>query len=242
MSVFLHGGGDHPDWRASALGPFVRAAQGHSAGPLALVVAEATDAEARESFQAYGAMFESFAISLVPVLVSPDWPLLRAALEAVQPSGVFVCGGATPLYHQCLCTDSEWLGYLRATEIPYGGTSAGAAIAASLAILGGWRAQRGNVVRPILFQGAGEGLDLLTMQPGLGLVPFAVEVHASQMGTLTRLIHAVELGFVNEGWAIDENTLLQVTGDKLQVSGSGYVYHVRRAEGHALTVTIHTAD
>lgn len=240
-AVFLHGGGDHPDWRASALGPFVRAAQAHSSGSLALVVAEDTEAEARENFQAYGAMFESFAISLVLVWVSPDRPLLRAALEAVQPSGVFVCGGATPLYHQALCADLDWLGYVRATEIPYGGTSAGAAIAATSALLGGWRAQRGDTVRPILFQGASEGLDLLTIKTGLGLVPFAVEVHASQMGTLTRLIHAVDMGWVSEGWAIDENTLLQVTGDQQQVFGAGQVYHVQRAEGPAATVTIQTA-
>lgn len=240
-TVFLHGGGDHSDWRAAALGPFVHAAQARSSGPLALVVAEATEAEARESFQAYGAMFESFAISLVPVLVSPARTLTRAALEAVQPSGVFVCGGTTPLYHQALCVDLDWLGYLRATEIPYGGTSAGAAIAATSALLGGWRAQRGDTVRPILFQGASEGLDLLTIKTGLGLVPLAVEVHASPMGTLTRLIHAVEMGWVNEGWAIDENTLLQVTGDQRQVFGAGHVYHVQRSEGSAATVTIQTA-
>jgi len=180
-------------------------------------------------------------IHIVPVLVSPARPLTRAALEAAQPSGVFVCGGATPLYHQSLCVDLDWLAYLRATRVPYGGTSAGAAIAAQNAILGGWRAQRGDRVRPILFQGAGEGLDLLTIQPGLGLVPFAVEGHASQMGTLTRLIQAVELGLVNEGWAIDGNTLLQVTGANQQVFGSGHAYAVRCAEGQAPTVVIHTA-
>ncbi len=58
-------------------------------------------------------------------------------------------------------------------------TSAGAAVAARQAIVGGWQAQRGDVVRPMLFRGASEGLDLITVQHGLNLVPFAVDVHAS---------------------------------------------------------------
>jgi cyanophycinase len=242
--VFLHGGGDQPDQRAVTFGPFVKAARAHSAGPLALVVAEATAAEARESYQAYAEIFASLiaADQLIPVLVSPGQPLRHAMLEAARPSGVFVCGGTTPLYHQALCLDLDWLAYVRATGIPYGGTSAGAAIAAQSALLGGWRAERGGQVRPILFQGASEGLELLTIQPGLGLVPFTVEVHASQLGTLTRLIQALELGWVSEGWAIDENTLLRVWGEEIQVQGQGHAYHLQRAEGGALTVAIHTAS
>lgn len=37
------------------------------------------------------------------------------------------------------------------------------------------------------------------MRPGLGLVPFAVDVHASQHGTPTRLMHAIDAGLVQEG-------------------------------------------
>ena len=57
--------------------------------------------------------------------------------------------------------------------------------------------------------------------PGLGLVPFAVDVHATQWGTLTRLVHAVDAGLVAEGWAVDNGTVL-VAGDGLRGSrGSG---------------------
>lgn len=40
---------------------------------------------------------------------------------------------------------------------------------------------------------------------------------ASQLGTLPRLIHAVELGLVTAGWAIDENTVPQVEGDEITI-------------------------
>lgn len=242
IPVFLHGGGDDPGQRAASLGPFLEAARSQASGPIALVVVEATEAEAWESFRAYSAIFESLtsAESLAPILITPVRPLKRAVLEALRPSGVFVCGGVTPLYHQALCLDQDWLAYLHTRDLPYGGTSAGAAIAAHHAILGGWQMQRDHVLRPILFQGASEGLEQLTVEAGLGLVPFAVEVHASQLGTLTRLIQAVDVGLVSEGWAIDENTLLQVVGSDFKVYGQGHAYHLRRLEGGASSIAVHT--
>lgn len=36
----------------------------------------------------------------------------------------------------------------------------------------------------MLFEGASEGLDVLSVRPGLGVVEGAVDVHASQWGTL----------------------------------------------------------
>ena len=80
------------------------------------------------------------------------------------------------------------------------------------------------------------------VRPGLGLVPFTVDVHASQMGTLTRLIHAVELGLIPEGWAIDENTMLVVDGRTHQIYGAGHGYHVQRSPDGGVSVTIHVAD
>jgi cyanophycinase len=93
----------------------------------------------------------------------------------------------------------------------------------------------------MLFQGASEGLDPITVRDGLGLVPFAIDVHASQMGTLTRLLHAVELGFVTEGWAIDENTLLQIGEGEISIYGQGHAYRVWRDSNQSVCVTIHTA-
>ena len=46
------------------------------------------------------------------------------------------------------------------------------------------------------------------------------------MGTLTRLIQAVELGMVRDGWAIDENTILEIEQDTMAVYREGHAYHV----------------
>jgi cyanophycinase len=243
-ALFLHGGGDSPEHRAATLGRFVAASSTGGALRLALVVVEASEAEAEESFAAYRAIFASLLdpSALHPVFATAERPLTAGQLARLRPSGVFVCGGSTPLYHRALCLDRAWLAYLARAGAPYGGTSAGAAIAAGRAILGGWRAARGGASRAILFQGAGEGLTDLTVADGLGLAPFAVDVHASQMGTLTRLIHAVDLGLAQEGWAIDENTLLQIEGGEAHVFGAGQAYRVWRDAAGAVRVEVRAPE
>lgn len=241
--LFLHGGGDNPEARIKTFGRFVQASTVNTVCTLALVVAESTAALARESFAAYSTIFTTLPNApthIHPVFVSTTVPLQAAQLERIQPSGVFVCGGSTPLYHRALCLDTRWVQYLLESNIPYGGTSAGATIAARQAILGGWQSTQSGKTRPILFRGASEGLDPLTVQAGLGLVPFAVDVHASQMGTLTRLIHAVGLGLVAEGWAIDENTLLQIEAGEIKVFGQGQAYRVSLTSPQTVNVTIYT--
>lgn len=131
---------------------------------------------------------------------------------------------------------------MHANNIPYGGTSAGAAIAASQALLGGWQFTRDGVTRNILFRGASEGLDPITVKGGLGLFPVAIDVHASQMGTLTRLIHAVEAELVPAGWAIDENTQLEVQQGAVSVFGQGQAYEIRRDATGSVIVDIHRAQ
>lgn len=73
---------------------------------------------------------------------------------------------------------------------------------------------------------AGEDLDDVTVRPGLGLVPFAVDVHCAQWGTLPRLVAAVDSGLVPAGVAIDENTLLAVRGGTATVHGRGHAWLV----------------
>ena len=147
----------------------------------------------------------------------------------------------TPLYHAALCRDTAWVDYVHQQGIPYGGTSAGAAIAAQRAVLGGWLASHNQRVRPILFKGASEGLEPITVRSGLGFVPFAIDVHASQMGTLTRLIHAVSLELVSEGWAVDEDTLIVVHEDNTHLFGQGQAYHVWQNSSGEIVVDIHSA-
>ena len=242
--IFLHGGGDHPDSRGDTFGRFAEAALAHSAGPIALVAAGPTPDEAQQIAQDYHTIFRLLDVPeerLHVLAVSPGAPLTDAALEQVGPCGVFVCGGETPLYHRALCLQPGWTELLRERGLPYGGTSSGAAVAARQAVIGGWRAERGGRARAMLYQGAGEGLDRLTVEPGLGLAPFAVDVHASQWGTLLRLVHAVDLGLAEDGWAIDEDTLLVLGPEGQRLYGRGHAYRVTRGPSGAL-VAVHTAE
>ncbi|MCA9946098.1 MAG: hypothetical protein KC449_21590 [Anaerolineales bacterium] len=243
--IFLHGGGDRAESRAATFGRFVAEVLRQPADKLALVLAEAEDTAVPPTIAAYSHIFTAVGVpqtQLIPIVVTAEAPLTYEMIAQARPAGVFVCGGITPYYHQAIAAIPGWIRYLHVANIPFGGTSAGAAIAAQTAVLGGWQSTRQGQSREILFVGAGEGLDPLTVRPGLGLVPFAVDVHASQMGTLTRLIHAVELGLVPEGWAIDENTMLVVNGRSHQIVGQGHGYHVQRIGDSGVTVSIHVAD
>lgn len=240
--IFLHGGGDKPESRQETFGLFATEVLKEPSSKLTLVIAEEVETAVQESWQAYSNIFTAVGVpqeKLIPLFVTPTNPLTYQMIAQAKPSGLFICGGMTPTYHQAISAEVSWAAYLQESQIPYGGTSAGAAIAASHAILGGWQAARQDKVREILFFGAGEGIDPLTVRPSLGLVPFAVDVHASQMGTLTRLIHAVELGMVKEGWAIDENTMLVVNGRQMRVHGQGHCYHVWRQSEEIIQLSIH---
>jgi cyanophycinase len=162
------------------------------------------------------------------LVVSSARPPRRGDLDGA--AGVFVAGGWTPGYHEALVgSGTGWL----PAGVPYAGFSAGAALAAERAILGGWRLG-GVAVCPAE---AAEDLDELAVAPGLGLVPFAVDVHATQWGTLTRLVHAVAAGLVTEGWAVDEGTALALDGAAPHVAGLGAAYRVVR-EGERVGVTL----
>jgi cyanophycinase len=143
---------------------------------------------------------------------------------------VLVCGGLTPGYADALVPSAAdlraWLGR---RAIPYAGFSAGSAIAADSAVVGGWLCD-GVQVCP---EDSAEDLDEVKVRAGLGLVPFTVDVHAAQWGTLPRLIAAVDVGGVEHGVAIDENTAAIVDGDEATVAGLGRVYSAR-ADGQAM--------
>ena len=68
-------------------------------------------------------------------------------------------------------------------------------------------------------------------------MPFAVDVHATQWGTLTRLVHAVDAGLAVEGWAIDEGTVLVAGDGPPRVEGLGSAYRVAR-EGERVCVAV----
>lgn len=244
MDVFLFGGGWRPEAGPLTYRPFIRAASLQGPALIALVIAAAPDQDPQATFGRYAEVFTRLGLTLgqlVPVYVSPAQPLTRAALAALGPTAVFVCGGLTPLYHAALCADPAWLGELRQAQLPFGGFSAGAAIAADRALLGGWQIETAGGRIAVTNDGAAEDLELLAVRPGLGLVPFTVEVHASAWGTLSRLIHAVNAGRTSAGWAVDEDTALYVQGGNVTVLGLGSAYRVEQGAG-GLCVSVHLAQ
>ena len=129
-------------------------------------------------------------------------------------------GGPTPEYHASLAPAYEEIRSLVASGTAYAGFSAGAAIAGSHAIIGGWRLDG----VPVCPEESNEELDELTVVPGLGLVEGAVEVHAAQWGTLSRLLAVVGAGLAPGGVALDECTTLDVAAGSR--SGAGVVWRV----------------
>ncbi|GAA5700723.1 hypothetical protein AQJ43_02585 [Streptomyces avermitilis] len=229
MHTYLIGGGWDERGAEAVYGPFLeaagqRAGRQRAAGDAAVVGCLLVDeGDGAGQFARYEAVLRKVAdCAPVPLLVPLGERFDVGALGRVD--ALLVCGGLTPAYQDAL---AEVLGrlprVLAERGIPYAGFSAGAAVAARRAVVGGWLA--GGV--PVCPEDTGEDLDEIEVREGLGLVPFGVDVHAAQWGTLPRLIAAVADGRVPHGVAIDENTLLTVDGRTARVSGLGRVHTVR---------------
>lgn len=166
----------------------------------------------------------------VPLLVPFGGRFPAGAADGLD--GLLVCGGLTPAYQEAFAECLDALPRVLAERgIPYAGFSAGAVLAARHAVVGGWLLDG----VPVCPEDTGEDLAELEVRPGLGLVPFAVDVHAAQWGTLARLVAAVTCGLVPYGVALDENTLLEVGGGHARVSGLGRA-HVVRPSGEGAAV------
>jgi cyanophycinase len=215
--VFLIGGGREPDGVAASHAPFVSACD----GPVACFVLDDEDAD----IDRWTAALDGADVR--PVLVSPGRPAVADDLDGA--GGVYVAGGWTPGYQEAMCSH-DFATALRGAGLPYAGFSAGAAIAPGLALVGGWRFEG----LAVCDEDAGEDLAELEVRPGLGLVPFAVDVHATQWGTLTRLVHAVAGGLVPGGVAVDEHTCVEVRGDEVTVHGLGSAYRSGLGTLHVL--------
>jgi cyanophycinase len=216
-TVFLIGGGRGDDAVRASHAPFVEAVADQPIVTLVLDEGEDTDPDRWTS-----ALTLAGATDVRPAVVSKQRPPTRDDFDGA--GGVFVAGGWTPGYHEALvAAGTGWL----PPDIAFAGFSAGAAIAGRWAIVGGWRL--GDL--QVCAEEAGEDLEQLTVHPGLGLVPFAIDVHATQWGTLTRLTHAVRAGLAPEGWAVDEGTTLVSDGERVRIEGLGAAYRVRAGDG-----------
>ncbi len=157
----------------------------------------------------------------MPVLVPVGTVLDVAALGSAD--ALLVCGGLTPAYADALAPAAPNLRHwLRAGSRPYAGFSAGAVVAAERAVVGGWK----SAGTPVCPEDVSEDLEEVTVVAGLGLLPFTVDVHAAQWGTIGRLMAAVAGSRLRHGLAIDEDTLITVEEGELTVSGTGQAHLV----------------
>lgn len=222
MATFLIGGG----WDAHACPlvyqPFLAAAG--KAPAVACVVLDEGDGLAQADRWAQALLSVSSCRPL-PVLVPLGDVLDVAAFD--DADSVLVCGGLTPAYAAALAPSAHAIGeWLRQGSRPFAGFSAGAAVAARDALVGGWRIDG----MPVCPEDAAEDLDEVTVVAGLGVVPFTVDVHAAQWGTINRLLSAVRSGLVPSGLAIDENTMISVEEGTASVAGLGMVHRVTAGE------------
>jgi cyanophycinase len=214
MDVFLVGGGWSDERARDMFGGFGEAAAARSAveDPRILLVVTGTDAEDHEYHEKYVGVTN-------PVVARVDEGdvLPPDVLEGID--GLFVGGGPTPQYHASLRPAYPRIRELVAEGVPYAGFSAGAAIAATQAIVGGWLLDG----QPVCPEDSNEELDDVSVVEGIGLVPGAVDVHAAQWGNLSRLVAVVEAGLAPSGMAIDECTTVLPDGSAV---GAGRVWRV----------------
>ena len=228
VHVFLIGGGRNS---VAAHRPYARAVAG---GRIVVYLLDEDDAEP-DRWTAE--LADAGARGASVITVSAERPPRLDDLDGA--AGVYVAGGLTPGYRDVLVgAGTGWLDPARSDGLVYGGFSAGSAIAADRALIGGWQAEVGGRTVAVVHEDCGEDLEVLTVATGLGVVPFLVDVHAAQWGTLNRLIHAVlDPAGPGHGWAVDEATTLEVVdGVPVAVHGTGAATLVRSAGGRSAVV------
>ncbi|GAB3533429.1 hypothetical protein GCM10027403_07380 [Arthrobacter tecti] len=228
MSIFLVGGGPDTTTDEAVYESFLEEARG-CAGlkdrtPRVAVVLFDHEGSGPHFLPVYGEPLHG--CEVLPVYARHQERVAPTVFADVD--GIVVGGGPTPEYHTALSDVAKAIRSAVREGTPYLGFSAGAMIAAEKAVIGGYRLD-GVAVCPAEWS---EGLDEVTLQSGLGLVPFTVDVHCAQAGTLSRAVAAVESGEAVLVYAIDENTALvtDATGnsDPL-VLGDGRLWCVRAA-------------
>lgn len=220
----LIGGGWDPLIAADLYAPFAEAVLDRG-GRLVCLLQEGVDP--RRWVKHLG----GFGLSDVSVVdVCPDRGVPMRVIE--ESHGVLVCGGRNPLYQRSLVALTRGMaGHLRDQQVPYLGFSAGAAVGGRFAVCGGHETHHPGQARPspVALPKFNEGLTDLALRPGLDLAPFAIDVHATQSGTLPRLMHAVAAGICSEGWSLDADAALHLDTDtgKVAIAGAASIYRIR---------------
>lgn len=229
MSIFLAGAGPDPGAFPEPFDRFVRDVQARSGGERSAriaVVVHHRGGNPGEVLPEYAdPLLARGPIDVVPVLLRADCPADPAVFGGVH--GLVVGGGLTPAYWAGLRASASAISRLIAAGVPYLGFSAGAMVAPGRALIGGYLINGTEVCGEECSEDLGE----VEIRDGLGLAPFAVEVHAAQAGTLSRAVAAVAAGLVDRAVAVDENTalVLAAAGDhSFDVLGSGNCWDIRR--------------
>ena len=240
--VHLVGGGADCPNAADLVRAFAVEAASHAAsragGPrLALVMVD-TDGRADAFRPAYTTPLDSHAVGGFEYLdIRLDGGPWQDGSAFREVDGIVVAGGPTALYHAGLSHLSAVIKEALADQVPYLGFSAGAMIAADTALVGGWR-DKGHAVCD---EDWSEGLDELTLAPGLGLVDFTVDVHATQAGLLPRAFAAALRPECGRVAAIDEATVLSLPADTDsapagQTEGDGFVWWLQATAAETVDV------
>ncbi|GKV74558.1 hypothetical protein AB0N33_12870 [Pseudarthrobacter oxydans] len=238
MSIFLAGAG--PDHLAfpevfDRFAQAVRRRSGDEAPARVAVVVHDRNGNLESLLPAYvDPLLARMPVEVVPVLLGTGSPANPSVFDGVD--GLVVGGGLTPAYWEGLTASAATISRAVAGRVPYLGFSAGAMIAPRRALVGGYRSRGIEVCG----EECSEGLAELEIRDGLGLAPFAVDVHAAQAGTLSRALGAVAAGLVERAVAVDENTAVVLSaadGDSFEVLGHGNCWDIRRS-GSACSVSV----
>jgi cyanophycinase len=229
MSVHLVGGGwqDEPDgvvYEAFVREATTRAAASGRDIPRVAIIAIRDEDPTEHADRLAEAM--RAAAPVEPVITAVDESGSVPAEAFADVDGIVIGGGTTPAYRDILEPHFDVLRDLVGGGTPYLGFSAGSVIAASAALVGGWRI--GGV--EVAGEDINEGLDEVTVLGGIGLIDVSVDVHVAQWGSLSRIVAAAEAGLIEAGIGIDENTVLIAGAGPLRVAGTGSVWRVTTSE------------
>ena len=243
MSIFLVGGGPDTTTSPAIFDEFVEEVLQQGATkhrvPKIVVVLFDEGGSAAHFLPAYTAPLESrMPCEIRPVLVCRGRQVDPAGFSDID--AILVAGGPTPAYLDGLQNSIDAIAGAIAQGASYMGFSAGAMIAPRVALIGGYRMNGIEVCTEDWAEGLGE----ISLKAGLGLVPFTVDVHAAQAGTLGRAICVVVNGLADQVVAIDENTAVVATihtPSSIKIVGSGNAWTFDSSGGQ-VSSSIRQAD
>ncbi|NEQ31164.1 MAG: cyanophycinase [Leptolyngbya sp. SIO4C5] len=210
--VIIGGAEDKRD-DCAILREFVRRSGGIGAHLVVMTVATGLPREVGED---YRRIFERLGVEQIEILDTAerdqaDRPEAIAQIEAA--TGIFFTGGDQSRITEVLKgTELERVLHQRyEAGAVIAGTSAGAAMMPDMMILEGEAETNPRV-------------EVVTMDQGMGFLPgVVIDQHFAERGRLGRLLAAIAQQPVVLGFGIDENTAIAVSGNELEVLGSGSV-------------------